>query len=126
MHIEDQIRDLLRACYDPAIPLNIVDLGLIQSLTLTPDPDAPGAGIPGVPQKLHLHLALIPNSEDEAAQSQLLAQIANALAGLPELSRPTLELRSTPIWTPARITPEGRALLGLDKPQFPILNNRVR
>ncbi len=42
MLTESQIRDALRDCYDPEVPLNIVDLGLVYRVTLTDDPDAPG------------------------------------------------------------------------------------
>jgi len=124
---EADILDALRACYTRANPyarpIDIVDLGLIESISLSPDPDAPGTGIPGVPQKIRLTLTLIPPSPDEDAQAQLHAQIANRLAGLPNLSHTQIRFIETPIWTAARIAPEARRVLQLD---FPILNNRLR
>ena len=121
---EEDIRDALRACYDPAGPyrqaLNIVDLGLIERIVLAPDPDAPGAGIPGVPPRQALALTLISATADSDAQVQLEAQIANRLAGLPELSRADIRFAASTPWTPARISREGRRILNLD---FPILNN---
>ena len=125
---EDDIRDALRACYDTqnpyGRPVNVVDLGLVESIALTPDLDAPGAGIEGVPQKQRLLLTLIPSSPEEDAQTQLAAQIANRLAGIEELSGTAIRFAATPVWTPARISPQGRALLNLDAAHFPILNNR--
>jgi metal-sulfur cluster biosynthetic enzyme len=126
MLTEDDIRDALRACYATAPghqSLNIVDLGLVEAIALAVDPYAPGANIPGVPTKHSLIVTLIAASPDEDAQAMLSAQIANCLAGLPELSRTTVAFAETPAWTPARISPAGRRLLQLD---FPILNNRVR
>jgi probable FeS assembly SUF system protein SufT len=37
--LEDKIWALLRTCYDPEIPVNIVDLGLIYGIDITPDND---------------------------------------------------------------------------------------
>jgi metal-sulfur cluster biosynthetic enzyme len=129
MLTEDDILDALRACFDTQNPyqkaVNIVDLGLVESISLTLDPEAPGAGVPGVPPRQSLTLAIIPSSSDEDASAILLAQIQNRLAGIPNLSRTTIQLRDQPIWTPARVTPQGRRLLQLDAPSFPILNNRV-
>ncbi len=34
---EEDVLAALRDCYDPEIPVNIVDLGLIYKVTVTPD-----------------------------------------------------------------------------------------
>jgi metal-sulfur cluster biosynthetic enzyme len=114
MLTEADIRAALRDCYDPVLPCNIVDLGLIRSVTITPDREAPGANIPGVPQKHLIHIEITPSQTDEAANAQLQAQIANRLAGLETVSRATMTLLDQPIWTPGNITPAGRKTLGLD------------
>ena len=123
-----QILDILKACYDLSNPYkqpaNLVELGCIDSLHLTPDDNAPGAGIPGVPQRFQLALTVLPTSQDEDARAQLSAQILNALAGLEQLSRTHLTLPAEAIWTPARITPGGRRRLKLDPAPFAILNNK--
>ena len=127
MFTKDQVRDALRDCYDTANPyqqpVNIVDLGLVETISLVLDEDAPGAGIPGVAPRYRLWVTLILCSGDEDAQTLLGAQIANRLAGLPELSRVEVRFADTPAWTPSRITVAGRFLLKLDR-AFPILNNR--
>ncbi len=125
MLTESDIRKALRACYASTPDkrtLNIVDLGLIEFISLAIDHEAPGAGIPGVPLKHRLLLTLIAPNENEDTQTQLSAQIANRLAGLPELSSTHISFATTPQWSASRITPEGRRLLQLD---FPILNNRI-
>lgn len=114
MLTEADVLQALRDCYDPELPCNIVDLGLLHSLIITPDHDAPGTGIPGVLPKHRVALSLTPTSVDHVAHAQLLAQIANRLAGLQMVSHTEITLLDEPRWTPLRITPAGRRLLGLD------------
>ncbi len=120
------IRALLTHCYDPEIPLNLVDLGVIDEIAVVADPEAPGHGIAGVPPRHRVFVRLMPASTSEAAQAQLRAQVENLLAGHPEIWRASVELRKQPAWTPARISPEGQRQLKLMQPAFPILNNRLR
>ncbi|MBW4038352.1 MAG: DUF59 domain-containing protein [Acidobacteria bacterium] len=84
------ILSLLRDCYTQN--RNIVDAGLIQSATLTPDADAPGANIPGLPPRHIARIALRAPTSDDAANAQLLAQIENRLLGHPSISRVELTL----------------------------------
>jgi metal-sulfur cluster biosynthetic enzyme len=93
----------LRDCYDPLLRRNIVELNLVRSATLTRDEEAPGATIPGVPPRYIVHIQLMAPGTDDAANAQLVAQIENRLAGLPAVSRSTVELLA---------------------PAFPILNAR--
>jgi metal-sulfur cluster biosynthetic enzyme len=114
MLTESDILLALRDCYDPVLPCNIVDLGLILSITVTPDLEAPGTHIPGVPQKHKIRIDLTPAQQDEAAETQLQSQIQNRLAGLESISHTTITLLDQPAWTPLRITAAGRKTLGLD------------
>jgi metal-sulfur cluster biosynthetic enzyme len=116
MLTEADIRIALRDCYDPTLPCNIVDLGLLRDLTITPDPKAPGTNIPGVPQKhrIHISLTLTNTSDSDAPEAQLQAQIINRLAGLQTVSQTTVTFTHNPPWTPQQITPEGRRILGLE------------
>jgi len=114
MLTESDILLALRDCYDPVLPCNIVDLGLIHSIAVTPDLEAPGAHIPGVPQKHTIQIELTPTQTDEAAEAHLRAQITNRLAGLETVSHTTITLLDHPAWTPLSITPAGRKILGLD------------
>jgi len=83
---------LLRDCYHPTLRRNIVELALVRSATLTPDTDAPGARIPGVPQKFIAHLTLTSPTSDETANAHFRAQVENRLLGLPTISRVELTL----------------------------------
>ena len=99
----DDLLAALRDCYDPLLRRNIVDLNLVRSATLTRDEEAPGATIPGVPPRYIAHITLTAPGTDDDANAQLAAQIENRLAGLPAISRSTIELLA---------------------PAFPILNAR--
>ncbi|MDW5264155.1 MULTISPECIES: metal-sulfur cluster assembly factor [Acidobacteriaceae] len=114
MLTEAEILTALRDCYDPELPCNIVDLGLVRAIALAPDTEAPGAGIPGVPQKHRLQIDLILTHPSEDAEAQLRAQIANRLAGLETVSQTTITIQAEPAWSPANITSAGRRILGLD------------
>ena len=108
------IRAALRDCYDPGVPLNIVDLGLIHSISIAPDPDAPGAGIPGVPPRHRVRIALRLVTLVDPEDTPLVAQIQNRLAAFETISRTQVDLLAEPPWTPACISPEGRKRLGVD------------
>lgn len=113
--------DILAAlcdCYDPAVPLNIVDLGLVHTVSLTPDLDAPGSAIPGVPLRYRVYIALTlaQIADPEADGAALIAQIKNRLAAFETISNTEVTLLSEPAWNPGRISPAGRARLTTGAP----------
>ena len=126
MLTEANILDALRDCYDPELRLNIVDLGMVQSVTLEEDRDAPGAGIAGVPRRFRVTIMLLAADKSEDETQQLAALIQNRLAGFEAVSASSVHFAVEPQWTPALISSAGRRMLKLDQPAFPILNNRVR
>jgi metal-sulfur cluster biosynthetic enzyme len=113
MLTESNVLEALRDCFDPTLSCNIVDLGLVRSLHIAPDPESPGAGIPGVPQKHRIHIEIALTNPTEEAAAQLAAQVRNRLAGLEEAGDTTVTVVEHP-WNPGQITPAGRRILGLD------------
>jgi metal-sulfur cluster biosynthetic enzyme len=109
---EDDIRAALRDCYDPELPCNIVDLGLVYGVAVALDRDAPGASIPGVPPRHRVRIALTLAQIVSLEDTPLIAQIQNRLAAFETISRTEVTLLREPAWTPDRISPEGRARLG--------------
>ncbi len=105
---EDDIRNALRDVYDPELPVNIVDLGLVCALNLAPDPDAPGM-MPK--QKVHIDLTL--TTPGCPSHAQITEQIQNRLAGLQGISQTEVNLVWEPKWSPARISPEAQKKLGI-------------
>lgn len=123
MPSEPQIRLALRDCYDPELKLNLIDLGAVDSIQLFPDPDAPGSGIPGVAPRLRLTVALL--SRGDELDPILRALAHNRLSAFEALSRIEVSTSSTR-WSAGRLTPNGRRLLHLPDPAFPILNSPER
>ena len=95
----EEVKDALRDVYDPEIPVNIVDLGLVYdvaveegnvdvTMTLT----FAGCGMgPYIAQQAEWRIAEMDSVEDV-----------------------NVELTFDPPWTPDMITDEGKKLLGLD------------
>ena len=96
---EQEVWDQLRHCYDPEIPLNLVDLGLIYDvaidgskvdvkMTLT----APGCHLGG----------------------QIAADVQDKLLALDDVEEANVELVWDPPWHQSMISADGRRRLGLD------------
>ena len=108
---EGEIRAALRDCYDPEVACNIVDLGLVYGIDVALDSEAPGAGIVGVPARYRVAIRLTLTTPGCSAQAQIVAQIENRLAAFASVSKTEVELVWQPMWTPERISPEGRKRL---------------
>jgi metal-sulfur cluster biosynthetic enzyme len=110
---EDVVREALRDCYDPEVPCNIVDLGLVYRVDVAVDPEAPGAGIVGVPARHKVKIGLTLTSKGCPAHTQIIAQIEGRLSAFETISGTEVELVWEPAWSPARISGEGRKKLGI-------------
>jgi metal-sulfur cluster biosynthetic enzyme len=108
---EADILAALRDCYDSEVSCNIVDLGLVYSIAVAPDADAPGAGIPGVPPRYSVYIELVVAQIVDREDATLVAQIKNRLAAFETISRTDVLLLREPAWTPDRISPQGRERL---------------
>jgi metal-sulfur cluster biosynthetic enzyme len=108
---ETDILTALRDCYDPEVPCNIVDLGLVYNVAVVPDPDAPGAGIAGVPPRHRVYITLLLAGIVSPEDTPLVAQIRNRLAAFETISRTQVDILHEPAWSNDRISPEGRARL---------------
>ncbi|MDQ8196767.1 iron-sulfur cluster assembly protein [Pelagicoccus enzymogenes] len=101
--LEDQVWGALRQCFDPEIPINIVDLGLIYDLRIE---DAEG-GQSSVFVKMTLTAqgcGMGPViAEDARTRIQQLDQVAEA----------TVDIVWDPVWNPQMISEEGRKILGI-------------
>lgn len=94
---EDLVYEVLKECFDPEIPLNVVDLGLIYAVKVNPD---------NVDLKITMTSPMCPSHAaiSEDIKSKL------SMAGFPD---PRIELVWEPAWSPQRISEAGRRSLGI-------------
>jgi len=101
--LERQVWDVLRTCYDPEIPVNIVDLGLVYDMRVTPS--ASGGNRVDVRMTLTAPGCGMGNFIGADARQKLLA--------LPGVEEADVEIVWDPPWNPQMISPEGRERLGM-------------
>src|SRR6266404_6307621 len=101
---EKAVWDTLRNCYDPEIPVNIVDLGLVYDMKVAPLP----SGRSAVSVKMTLTAAGCGMGSVIAGDAQ------QRLLGLPGIEEANVEIVWDPPWHQSMITEQGRKILGLD------------
>jgi metal-sulfur cluster biosynthetic enzyme len=111
---EQDVLTALRDVYDPELPVNIVDLGLVYRVDVAVDPDAPGAGIPGVPARHRVDVDVTMTSQGCPAHELIIEKVKNRLAGVQEISFVAVNLVWEPSWGPQRISPAARKQLGIE------------
>jgi len=99
MPTTDDVYRELRQVFDPEIPVNIVDLGLVYDVALEGS-------------TCRIKMTLTSRSCPEAKTiPEVAKRRCNTLAGIDDTE---VEIVWEPAWTPQRISPEGRVLLGID------------
>ena|SRR3989339_41111 len=97
---ENQVLESLKDCYDPEIPVNLVDLGLIYGITIVDD---------WVGVKMTL------TSPGCPASSMISEQVKERVKKVPGVGDVDVRIVWQPEWTPARMTDEARNKLGWNK-----------
>ncbi|MBI2567165.1 MAG: DUF59 domain-containing protein [Candidatus Schekmanbacteria bacterium] len=102
MAISDQnVVEILKTVYDPEIPLNVYDLGLIYSIDIAPDSS--------VRITMSLTTAGCPMAKT------LTQTVRDAVCAGISSDRVSVDLVWDPQWNPAMISPEGRVALGMTR-----------
>jgi probable FeS assembly SUF system protein SufT len=102
-YLEKEIWNQLRACYDPEIPVNIVDLGLVYDCHITPLP----AGSHRVDVKMTL-------TAPGCGMGPTLAQdVQNKVLSLEGVDDVAVELVWDPPWNQGMMTEQAKLQLGL-------------
>ena len=101
---ESAVWGVLKSCYDPEIPVNIVDLGLIYDLHLEPA----ASGLSNVSVKMTLTAPGCGMGATIAGDAQ------QKILELPGVADASVEIVWDPPWHQSMITAAGREKLGLD------------
>ena len=98
MATKEEVYEALHACYDPEIPVNIVDLGLVYDVQVEGDKvavkmtlTAPGCGMGAF----------------------IASQAQQKILELPDVKEATVDLVWEPPWDPSRMSEEARHKLGI-------------
>ena len=101
---EQDVLSALKSCYDPEIPVNIVDLGLIYHVNFAPvEPDK---------QDVTVDMTLTAQGCPEHVN--ISAQVKSRLEQLPGIRNAAVNVVWTPPWTPERLSPDARKQLGIE------------
>ena len=97
--LESKIKAAMRTVYDPEIPINIYELGLIYGLEVEPE------------GKVHVRMTLTAPSCPEA--QTLPARVQQVIQEVPGVSEAAVELVWEPTWSPKQMSEAARLQLGI-------------
>jgi len=95
---QDEVLSALKQCYDPEIPVNIVDLGLIYEVRFAPAPE----------DKQDVTVDMTLTAQGCPAHVQISDQVRARLEQLPGVRTANVNIVWTPAWTPERRAPQRR------------------
>lgn len=99
---EDTVREALKQVIDPELFINIIDLGLVYTVT-----------VEEVEEKSNVKIEMTMTSPACPAGPQLLAQSKTSVGAIEGVGEVEVKLVMTPPWTPDRMTEEARDQLGI-------------
>ncbi|PYX72778.1 MAG: aromatic ring hydroxylase [Acidobacteria bacterium] len=101
---EQDVMSALKSCYDPEIPVNIVDLGLIYGVKFDPAPD----------DKQDVSIEMTLTAQGCPEHVNISMQVKSRLEQLPGIRNAAVNVVWTPPWTPERLTPDAKKQLGIE------------
>ncbi|MFQ3670097.1 MAG: putative Fe-S cluster assembly protein SufT [Verrucomicrobiia bacterium] len=101
---EEAVWAALKTCYDPEIPVNIVDLGLIYSME--PLQQADGSW--------HIDVKMTLTAPGCGMGPAIAADARQKILALPGVSSAEVHVVWDPPWAPSMISPEGKLKLGIE------------
>ena len=99
MPTSEDVYSELKQIFDPEIPVNIVDLGLIYEVEV---------------QDSKCKVSMTLTSQACPAAKSLPDEVKRRAEGLDGIDQTDVEVTFEPPWSPQLISPEGRAILGIE------------
>jgi metal-sulfur cluster biosynthetic enzyme len=104
---QEEVISALKECYDPEIPVNIVDLGLIYEVRVKPT-DVPNLEGDDIEVEMTLTTQGCPS------QGSISEEVKQRLLRMPGVGNATVNIVWYPQWTPERLSPDARKQLGIE------------
>ena len=115
---EQDVLSALKSCYDPEIPVNIVDLGLIYAIRFEPVPAGtnPIGTNHDKPEESKQDVAIDMTLTAQGCPEHvnISAQVKSRIEQLPGIRNVNVNVVWTPPWTPERLSPDAKKQLGID------------
>ncbi len=102
--LEEQVWEQLKTCYDPEIPVNIVDLGLVYDMQIAP--------LEGDKKRVDVKMTL--TAPGCGMGTSIAYDAQQKLLELPDVEEADVQVVWDPPWSPQMISPAGRQLLGME------------
>jgi FeS assembly SUF system protein len=97
--LEKRVVDVLRTCYDPEIPVNIYELGLIYKVDIQPEG--------------HVHVQMTLTSPMCPVAGSLPPEVEAKVASVPGVSSAKVDVVWDPPWTPAMMSEVAKLKLNM-------------
>lgn len=94
---EEAVRAALTTCYDPEIPVNIVDLGLVYGVVV---------------RDAYAHVTMTLTAPGCPMADEVEDQVRGAMRGVHGIETVDVDVVEQPPWTPARMSPAARTAVG--------------
>ena len=105
---EQDVMKALKDCYDPEIPVSVVDLGLIYKVKIHPPQERQTENGHKVEVEMTLTAPGCP------AHTQISQQVKERIERMPGVTSASVNVVWSPPWTPDRISQSARQKLGID------------
>ncbi len=97
--LEDKIVEVLKTCYDPEIPVDIYELGLIYAVNVSPEGE--------------VDIEMTLTSPACPAAGSLPPEVERKVSGLDGVKSVKVTVVWEPVWTPEKMTEAARLQLGM-------------